>query len=310
MSLDFYASGYHPHEHPSPGASGIVSHYRQLPAYGRSYYEPQHEPYFDRLCARAQTQEQDSGTVQSGSSRRRIQVACSRCRRHKIKCTGDPGDGSTCSACKSAKEDSCTFRRVGSHEVQLHDLHASSTDIGNGSWNTASYLNRRSDSSYHGSDGMQSDGRQRFTWSGHTDSDSYSASPVFASPAPMKHDRYPNDAPLVGSSNVSAVVFPPLNIGSMPLQLPMPAATEQSWPTYDALQHTIHSSTVLPPMRLSAPSHEPQASIDNPTSRRKPWSCSNAVVNGVASSGQAQSTGSGSTIPLGHVCETCGAPRQ
>lgn len=45
---------------------------------------------------------------------RLICVQCSRCRRRKIKCTGDPGDGSGCSACRSAGADrnTCTFNRV------------------------------------------------------------------------------------------------------------------------------------------------------------------------------------------------------
>ncbi|EMC98938.1 hypothetical protein BAUCODRAFT_22250 [Baudoinia panamericana UAMH 10762] len=55
----------------------------------------------------------------NGNSRRRIAVACSRCRRRKIKCSGDPGDGSGCQACRTATSDTstCTFIRVGAYEL-------------------------------------------------------------------------------------------------------------------------------------------------------------------------------------------------
>ncbi|MCJ1388547.1 hypothetical protein MMC18_001394 [Xylographa bjoerkii] len=48
--------------------------------------------------------------------RRRIAVACSRCRKRKIKCSGDPGDGQGCQNCKSAGQESgaCQFLRVNS----------------------------------------------------------------------------------------------------------------------------------------------------------------------------------------------------
>ncbi|OCK79259.1 hypothetical protein K432DRAFT_394050 [Lepidopterella palustris CBS 459.81] len=46
---------------------------------------------------------------------RRIPVACARCRKRKIRCSGDPGDGSGCRNCKRAGADisSCQFHRVG-----------------------------------------------------------------------------------------------------------------------------------------------------------------------------------------------------
>ncbi|KAF2017558.1 hypothetical protein BU24DRAFT_449210 [Aaosphaeria arxii CBS 175.79] len=53
------------------------------------------------------------------ASRRRISVACGRCRRRKIRCSGDPGDGSGCFNCRSAGVDPayCLFHRVGSTEA-------------------------------------------------------------------------------------------------------------------------------------------------------------------------------------------------
>ncbi|RAL04346.1 uncharacterized protein BO80DRAFT_347438 [Aspergillus ibericus CBS 121593] len=52
------------------------------------------------------------------STRRRIQVACNRCRKRKIKCSGDPGDGQGCSNCRTAGFASCQFLRVNSSIMQ------------------------------------------------------------------------------------------------------------------------------------------------------------------------------------------------
>ena len=50
----------------------------------------------------------------TGGARRRISVACARCRKRKIRCSGDPGDNSGCANCKSAGVDlsQCQFHRV------------------------------------------------------------------------------------------------------------------------------------------------------------------------------------------------------
>ncbi|KAF2453519.1 hypothetical protein BDY21DRAFT_127516 [Lineolata rhizophorae] len=47
--------------------------------------------------------------------RRRVAVACGRCRRRKIRCSGDPGDGSGCTNCRQsgASLEQCLFHRVG-----------------------------------------------------------------------------------------------------------------------------------------------------------------------------------------------------
>ncbi|KAJ5761398.1 hypothetical protein N7533_003437 [Penicillium manginii] len=49
--------------------------------------------------------------------RRRVPVACGRCRRRKIKCSGDSGDGQGCSNCRSAGNTDCQFLRVNSSAV-------------------------------------------------------------------------------------------------------------------------------------------------------------------------------------------------
>ncbi|KAJ6193045.1 hypothetical protein J3E72DRAFT_379399 [Bipolaris maydis] len=57
--------------------------------------------------------------VESGPVRRRIAVACARCRKRKIRCSGDPGNGSGCLNCRAAGVESinCQFHRVGSDVV-------------------------------------------------------------------------------------------------------------------------------------------------------------------------------------------------
>ncbi|KAH9907073.1 hypothetical protein F4778DRAFT_800989 [Xylariomycetidae sp. FL2044] len=49
----------------------------------------------------------------SSQPRKRIAVACGRCRKRKIRCSGDPGNGGQCSNCKNAGYEPCLFLRVG-----------------------------------------------------------------------------------------------------------------------------------------------------------------------------------------------------
>ncbi|RPB04559.1 hypothetical protein L873DRAFT_1369438 [Choiromyces venosus 120613-1] len=58
----------------------------------------------------------------SGTPRRRIQVACGRCRKRKIRCSGDPGDNTGCGNCKAASvtQGTCVFLRVSSAAIDLH----------------------------------------------------------------------------------------------------------------------------------------------------------------------------------------------
>ncbi|KAL2158305.1 hypothetical protein VTH06DRAFT_4626 [Thermothelomyces fergusii] len=58
----------------------------------------------------------------SAPQRKRIAVACGRCRKRKIRCSGDPGQGQPCSNCKNAGVEQCQFLRVSSREAPLrHD---------------------------------------------------------------------------------------------------------------------------------------------------------------------------------------------
>lgn len=53
--------------------------------------------------------------------RKRIAVACGRCRKRKIRCSGDPGTGQPCHNCKNAGAEPCRFLRVSSTETTLRN---------------------------------------------------------------------------------------------------------------------------------------------------------------------------------------------
>ncbi|KAI0543469.1 hypothetical protein F4679DRAFT_590450 [Xylaria curta] len=62
-----------------------------------------------------------SDQEESNEPRKRIPIACGRCRRRKIRCSGDPGNGKQCSSCKSAGHEPCLFLRVSSQETPFKD---------------------------------------------------------------------------------------------------------------------------------------------------------------------------------------------
>ncbi|KAM0553072.1 hypothetical protein ACHAPJ_007620 [Fusarium lateritium] len=51
--------------------------------------------------------------------RKRIAVACGRCRKRKIRCSGDTGNGGPCTNCKNAGYEPCQFLRVASQETPM-----------------------------------------------------------------------------------------------------------------------------------------------------------------------------------------------
>ncbi|TVY37203.1 putative transcriptional regulatory protein [Lachnellula occidentalis] len=62
-----------------------------------------------------------NGAEQENNSRprSRIPVACGRCRKRKIRCSGDLGGGQPCTNCKGAGADNCQFLRVSSTEATM-----------------------------------------------------------------------------------------------------------------------------------------------------------------------------------------------
>ncbi|KAG9241200.1 hypothetical protein BJ878DRAFT_521900 [Calycina marina] len=93
------------------GHGYAVSHQRELPFHG---------PY---LGHRSHSHDRSIPEPESNSNsvRRRIPVACGRCRKRKIRCSGDPGNGGFCTNCKTSGNDRCEFLRVSSREAPLKD---------------------------------------------------------------------------------------------------------------------------------------------------------------------------------------------
>ncbi|KAI1823374.1 hypothetical protein F4861DRAFT_322772 [Xylaria intraflava] len=58
---------------------------------------------------------------ESDQPRKRIAVACGRCRKRKIRCSGDTGNGGPCTNCKNAGHEPCLFLRVSSQETHMKD---------------------------------------------------------------------------------------------------------------------------------------------------------------------------------------------
>ncbi|RCI13141.1 hypothetical protein L249_1139 [Ophiocordyceps polyrhachis-furcata BCC 54312] len=68
-------------------------------------------------CSGMADREGGGGGEDTASQRKRIAVACGRCRKRKIRCSGDAGNGEPCVNCKNAGSEPCQFLRVSSQEV-------------------------------------------------------------------------------------------------------------------------------------------------------------------------------------------------
>ncbi|KAB8228127.1 hypothetical protein BDV23DRAFT_195951 [Aspergillus alliaceus] len=95
-------------------------------------FEPQSKrdalllPHSTQISSQQEAVDRTSGTItpilegekSRSSTRRRIPVACNRCRKRKIKCSGDIGDGHGCSNCRNSGNQHCQFLRVNSSMLQ------------------------------------------------------------------------------------------------------------------------------------------------------------------------------------------------
>ncbi|KAK0104054.1 hypothetical protein ONS96_005157 [Cadophora gregata f. sp. sojae] len=98
------------------GPSYPISHDREFPAVAshgvfpgaRSHHPSPHE---------SRTVGQSPESESNSRPRSRIPVACGRCRKRKIRCSGDAGG--PCSNCKNAGNDQCQFLRVSSEPAQM-----------------------------------------------------------------------------------------------------------------------------------------------------------------------------------------------
>ncbi|GAB7364636.1 hypothetical protein MBLNU230_g5439t1 [Neophaeotheca triangularis] len=92
------------------------------------------------------------GNNDSAQERKRISVACSRCRRRKIKCSGELKDGPGCQACRASGADvsQCSFIRVGSFTPAGADaVHPIQSREGAGTTYSSSYPDASSASNYN-----------------------------------------------------------------------------------------------------------------------------------------------------------------
>ncbi|KAI5856185.1 hypothetical protein GGS23DRAFT_617844 [Durotheca rogersii] len=91
---------------------------RACPPYPVSYSD--RRSYLSSRDSRTATMAEREGDVES-QPRKRIAVACGRCRKRKIRCSGDTGHGLPCSNCKNAGHEPCLFLRVSSTETHLRN---------------------------------------------------------------------------------------------------------------------------------------------------------------------------------------------
>ncbi|KAI1466240.1 uncharacterized protein F4812DRAFT_466033 [Daldinia caldariorum] len=91
---------------------------RACPPYPSAYSDRRYHSSQDVRSTAMTDREIDS---ESSQPRKRIAVACGRCRKRKIRCSGDPGNGQPCSNCKNAGHEPCLFLRVSSTETQLRN---------------------------------------------------------------------------------------------------------------------------------------------------------------------------------------------
>ncbi|CZR53312.1 uncharacterized protein PAC_03190 [Phialocephala subalpina] len=95
----------------SRGHGYPLSHDRDLPSGpGHNVYSRSHMGSQD-----SRNGDHHSENEEIPRARSRIPVACGRCRKRKIRCSGD--NGGPCTNCKSAGNDSCAFLRVSSQDL-------------------------------------------------------------------------------------------------------------------------------------------------------------------------------------------------
>ncbi|EGE82683.1 hypothetical protein BDDG_05627 [Blastomyces dermatitidis ATCC 18188] len=92
--------------------------------------------YSNRICSTTEPGVNGGGTT----TRRRIPVACGRCRRRKIKCSGDIGNGQ-CTNCRNAGTQSCQFLRVSSFNTHAKPYYGCSWPYPGAGPTSGSYVN-------------------------------------------------------------------------------------------------------------------------------------------------------------------------
>ncbi|KAK4182354.1 hypothetical protein QBC35DRAFT_178895 [Podospora australis] len=126
----YYNRPPYPLYYPSPRSSSSVSavaadsrRYTHLPPFSSHDsqgnhgvgHNTSHGGHHEAATIMADHHDRDATMPQ----RKRVPVACSRCRKRKIRCSGDQGDGLPCSNCKNAGVEKCRFLRVTSREAPI-----------------------------------------------------------------------------------------------------------------------------------------------------------------------------------------------
>ncbi|KAK6345027.1 hypothetical protein TWF718_006967 [Orbilia javanica] len=103
------------HSYP-PGYGSLPSSTSQLAI----QFPPRKTPYWPP-GGRTDNANTDLGGQGPSTARKRVNVACARCRKRKIRCSGDPGDDMGCHNCKVAglAQGQCLFLRVQCQQVPL-----------------------------------------------------------------------------------------------------------------------------------------------------------------------------------------------
>ncbi|RVD86741.1 uncharacterized protein DFL_005002 [Arthrobotrys flagrans] len=109
--------------HSYPGYGSLPSSQRQgvftanYPARKNPYWNPQLRG--DSISGNSI----ELGSQGPSTPRKRVNVACARCRKRKIRCSGDPGDSTGCQNCKLAGivQGQCQFLRVQCEQLALNE---------------------------------------------------------------------------------------------------------------------------------------------------------------------------------------------
>ncbi|KAF2494177.1 hypothetical protein BU16DRAFT_66826 [Lophium mytilinum] len=98
---------------------GLSSGDRNAPSFLSNSTRPDFRGYPVTSRHRGSSVRDLEGEQGGGQPRRRIAVACARCRKRKIRCSGDPGNGLGCDNCRGSGADisQCQFNRVGSGDA-------------------------------------------------------------------------------------------------------------------------------------------------------------------------------------------------
>ncbi|KAL1958841.1 hypothetical protein VTO42DRAFT_3678 [Malbranchea cinnamomea] len=198
------------HDRPNQGTSNSVPYRRSSDGHSGS----QSDMAGTSVIHSHSSTEQSSKPSTHVPTRRRIQVACSRCRRRKIRCSGDTGNGQGCTNCKSSGTSSCIFVRVNSSPLQpgltLPYGLLKSADSSRGSWESQAYFRANSISVHSGSHLSSDSSPSDFDYGSTTQSPVYHR-PQYSSEHPLAYD----ESSMAYSMHAPSYMLPSADIGAV-----------------------------------------------------------------------------------------------